>query len=343
MLHVERQTAVWRLCAGGAFFVACSLAHGAAKPLPPAQPRSGPGGAEYPHADVAMTIIGSGAEKVWIFEPAKPSPEKAPVVVFLHGWGAVGPTYSIEWIRHIARRGSIVLYPRYQDSLFALAPSMPRAAKAAVRSALAELGKEGHVRPDETKLAVVGHSFGGIMAMNFAAEAVRDGLPQPAAVMSVEPGEPKHSPHSSGRLIPIPSIMGDYSAVPKGTLVLVVVGSDDTMTGDVAAKVIWKNIQHLPAEDRDFVTVVSDRRGSPTLDATHLFPLAPARNSLVGWTAGGVDALDWFGTWKLFDGLTDAAFYGKNREYALGNTPEQRHMGKWSDDTPVKELQVADK
>ncbi len=332
-----------RLCASVALLFACSLACAAGRPSPPTQPKTGPGGAEYAHADVAMTIIGDGGDKVWIFEPAKPSPAKAPVVVFLHGWGAVGPAYYIEWIRHIARRGSIVIYPRYQASLLTPAPRMPPAAKAAIRAALAELGKGGHIRPDETKLAVVGHSLGGIMAMNLAAEAGRDGLPQPAAVMCVEPGEPKHAPRSFGRVVPIPSIMGDHSAVPKGTLVLLVVGGDDTMTGDVAARVIWKNIQHLPAADRDFVVVVSDGYGSPTLDATHLFPLAPARNSLVGWTAGGVDALDWFGTWKLFDGLTDAAFHGKNREYALGNTPEQRHMGKWSDGTPVKELQVADK
>ncbi len=55
-----------------------------------------------------------------------------------------------------------------------------------------------------------------------------------------------------------------------------------------------------------------------------------------------VDALDYYGLWKLFDGLTDAAFFGRNREYALGNTPRQRFMGLWSDGMPVKELIVTD-
>jgi len=32
-----------------------------------------------------------------------------------------------------------------------------------------------------------------------------------------------------------------------------------------------------------------------------------------------IDAMDFFGYVKLFDGLTDAAFYGKNVRYALGN------------------------
>jgi hypothetical protein len=56
-----------------------------------------------------------------------------------------------------------------------------------------------------------------------------------------------------------------------------------------------------------------------------------------------VNALDYYGTWKLFDALCDAAFTGKNREYALGNTPQQRFMGLWSDGSPVKELIVTDK
>ena len=56
-----------------------------------------------------------------------------------------------------------------------------------------------------------------------------------------------------------------------------------------------------------------------------------------------INAHDYYGYWRLFDALCDAAFYGKNRDSALGNTEKQRFMGKWSDDTPVKELQVIEK
>ena len=52
------------------------------------------------------------------------------------------------------------------------------------------------------------------------------------------------------------------------------------------------------------------------------------------------DALDYFGYWKWFDALLDAAFYDRNRHVALGDTPEQRFMGKWSDGTPVTEPEV---
>ena len=33
---------------------------------------------------------------------------------------------------------------------------------------------------------------------------------------------------------------------------------------------------------------------------------------------------------------------GRNREFALGNTPQQRFMGLWSDGRPVQELVVID-
>jgi hypothetical protein len=56
-----------------------------------------------------------------------------------------------------------------------------------------------------------------------------------------------------------------------------------------------------------------------------------------------INAQDYYGYWRLFDALCDAAFYGKNRDMALGNTEKQRFMGKWSDGKPVKELLVIEK
>jgi hypothetical protein len=56
-----------------------------------------------------------------------------------------------------------------------------------------------------------------------------------------------------------------------------------------------------------------------------------------------VNALDYYGLWKLLDALCDAAFYSRNREYALGNTAKQRFMGTWSDGVPVRELIVTNK
>ena len=75
----------------------------------------------------------------------------------------------------------------------------------------------------------------------------------------------------------------------------------------------------------------TDRHGQPPLSADHFAPVA---------LAGFAHALHWYGFWKWFDGLTDAAFYNKNRNYALGNTAEVRFMGRWSDGQPVTEAKV---
>jgi hypothetical protein len=47
-----------------------------------------------------------------------------------------------------------------------------------------------------------------------------------------------------------------------------------------------------------------------------------------------VNAIDFYGTANFLDGLCDAAFHGKNRQYTLGNTTTQRCMGVWSDGVP---------
>lgn len=75
----------------------------------------------------------------------------------------------------------------------------------------------------------------------------------------------------------------------------------------------------------------------PDLVADHHAPVCLPR-----FLFNTVDAMDYYSTWKLFDALTDYAFNGINGEYCLGNTPEQRFMGLWSDGTHVKELIVTD-
>ena len=98
----------------------------------------------------------------------------------------------------------------------------------------------------------------------------------------------------------------------------------------------------MDPQNKNFVIVHSDSHGTPPLIANHLAPVAPD----LAYNSGGdiaaathpalrnpsmmIDALDYYGFWKLFDGLCDAAFFGTDRQYALGNTPEQRNMGKWS-------------
>jgi pimeloyl-ACP methyl ester carboxylesterase len=345
----------------GAFLVLISFALtivSSQPPSPPSQPNSGPGGKQYAHASVKKNRYGSGGSEYWIFEPQAPSPRSSPLIIFLHGWGGMNPLYYGAWLDHLVRRGNIVVYPRYQASLLTPIKDFTPNTIQAIKDAIARLQTEpGHVQPDLSKFAVVGHSVGGLLTANVAALASESGLPRVRAAMSVEPGIT--SP-------PINIPLADLKKIPSETFLLAVAGDEDTLVGDTDAKRIYLESTRVSAANKDFITLVTDSHGTPTLQASHRAPTALDKSydngegtvrgirDRTSRQGGGqqtsrdplestvINALDFYGTWKLFDGLCDASFYGKNREYALGNTPQQRFMGVWSDGVPVKELKVID-
>ena len=322
-------------------------------PRPPAQPSSGPGGSDYVCNQVIKSKHGSFdfGKQYWIYEPADPAPESAPLIVFLHGWSAMDPIGYEAWIEHIVKRGNIVVYPRYQATLFTQPKDFTSNAIAAVKSAIEELQTGKHVKPELDNFAIVGHSMGGIITANMA--ALSTGLPEPKAIMCIEPG------------VTDALELEDLSKIPETTLLLCVVGDRDENVGDADAIRIFEESSRIT--DKDFVIVVSDDHGDPSLIADHYAPAAVDKKpnfrtmitsllrmlilkilkQIVGIPTttrshGEVNSLDYYGYWKLFDGLCDCGFYGINREYALGNTLEQRFMGVWSDGVPVKELIITD-
>jgi len=341
------------------------------KPNPPTQPASGPGGAEYKHKLVIANMVGSGPTRYWIFEPADPKPDHAPLVIFNHGWSAMEPKPYGAWIDHIVKRGNILVYPVYQGSLRTPTDDFTPNAAAGIRQAIQRLqGEVGHVKPDLDKVTVVGHSMGGVISANLAAQWQQLGVPQPKAVMCVQPGK------TWALSDKVAVKLADLSVIDKNTLLLAVAGDRDRLAKDIDAKRIFKESTHVLPQNKNYIVLVSDDHGQPALTANHFAPCAPnsryadpsigsststgplrerlrermqerqAENDdeppdYTTETARAIDALDFYGTWKLFDGLSDAAFSGVNREFALGNTPQQRFMGKWSDRMPVKELQVA--
>jgi hypothetical protein len=292
-------------------------------PTQPQQPFDGPGGSNYSHDGVRQTRYGFGSREFWIFEPTEPTPTSAPLIVFNHGWSAFFPVFYKAWVEHIVKRGNIVVYPRYQLSLVIGVRYATHHAIQAVKKAIFILQHGDHVRPDLEKFAIVGHSLGGGITAEMAALAEENGLPIPKAVMPVQP------------FIRLDTMMKDFHNIPSSTVLLVVVGENDTIVGNDSGKVIFSTADQVPSDQKDFVIQRTDRYGSPALVADHYAPVCIPNST---W----VDAMDYYSTWKLFDALTDYAFYGTNQQYCLGDTPEQRFMGCWSDGTPVRELVVTD-
>lgn len=291
-------------------------------PTPPEQPTDGPGGSNYSHYGVRKSRYDYGPHQYWIFEPYGPEPESAPLIVFNHGWSAIHPICYREWIHHLVKRGNIVIYPRYQRGLYFGFNDFYDNAVNAVKNAIKTLQNGAHVQPELDKFAITGHSLGGEFTAVMATEAEEVGLPIPKAIMPVQPA-----------LVSFESV--DFGDIPAETYMLVVIGEEDTVVGTEPGKIIFENATEIPLSQKDFIIQVTDTYGEPDLVGDHTAPVClPFFDT--------VDAMDYYSTWKLFDALTDYAFYGINEEYCLGNTTQQRYMGQWSDGTPVNELIVTD-
>jgi dienelactone hydrolase len=294
-------------------------------PPPTAEQIPTPGSTAYAHASVKESVFDAGSGKEYrFFEPDSPPLLQAPVVVFLHGWGGVDPAYYRPWIDHLARRGNVVLWIRYQESILTLPVDFVPNMLTALKAGLDRLATEpARAKPDLTKLAAVGHSMGGVLAFTLAARAASEGLPAFKAVLAANPG----------RGIAGPEVLADFSLIPASTLLLAMTGVEDPNLGS-AGKELFYGASSVPLDNKDFILLNSDYHGTPPLVADHFAP-----NST---TEQDVNALDRAGYWKWFDGLCAAAFYRRFREYALGDTPEQRNLGSWPDGTPIVEPTVTD-
>lgn len=151
---------------------------------------------------------GSGSAQVWILRPGG---EVRSVVVFTHGWNTRPWLLRYDpWVRHLVAGGSAVVFPRYQLGGDAPGPARVEDYRKGLKAAFARLDTTAPV-------IVAGHSYGGSLALVYAANARRWGLPAPSAVDLVFP---------AGLL---PGV-----AMPRldpGVFVLVQVGDRDRVAG----------------------------------------------------------------------------------------------------------------
>jgi dienelactone hydrolase len=164
-------------------------------------------------ATVLQRQYGNDADGFYLFTPRKGPWSR--VVVFVHGHGdasEITPVHHLPWLRHLAERGSAVVYPRYEEQ-----PGGHGAAEhidEAVKSALDVLG--GESRP----LVGIGYSRGARLVVDWAAIAAR--ALKPRAILSVFPASSEdESP--------------DLSQLDPFTKVLVLSGDQDEVVGPYGA------------------------------------------------------------------------------------------------------------
>lgn len=304
----------------------------------PDQPLSGPGGADYSHAEVVMHDFAEAADGYWLFEPAAPVPQTAPVVVFCHGYGAYNPMIYGQWIKHLVRKGNIVVFPRYQENLFfPRPPAFSGNVASAIRQAQEEMASRQHIQPQWDQLAFVAHSYGGVICADLAVNFAAYKIPKPLAGFLCSPGT---GPLNGGRL-------KTYAEIPEDFQLLVIVSEQDPIVGDEFGLKVFNTATKV--KRRNFIRQHSDTYGWPAITAGHNEPYALEEQFDTGvrnysankaLRVAKVNPIDYSGYWKLADALLDCSRSGNHCQYAFGNTPEQRSLGLWSDGKPVRELEV---
>ena len=188
-----------------------------------------------------------------------------------------------------------------------------------VTDALAELAEPGHPAIDTTRTGVIGASFGGVPAIIYTSQAGSLGLPVPKGLFL-------HAPCEEYCGIRVPP----GTTLPAGLKVVEMTFEHDQYMPFASQKRVYETFLPLPPEDRDFVRMYRDEHGDPRLEGDHFEG------------AYEPDTWEYHGVFKVSTAMMTCAIDGLWCEYALGDTPEQRSMGTWSDGVPVTELVVVD-
>ncbi len=322
------------------FQVIC-LEDASAQISPPPQPTSGPGGSTYLHQSVTKNKYGTGGTAFWIYEPNDPKPDSANFIVFNHGWGALNPACYGKWIEHLVRKGNVVVFPKWQFDLNTLPQFFTPNSAASIKTAVDTLSKGNHVIPRFYNTAYIGYSFGGVISSNLAILADSFGIPPPKALLVCNGG----NGNTGGAELP------GYSNMPDIKL-LIIAGQNDVVVADTFGRMLFDSSVLVNPLFKNHLTTYFDGHGFPSIESTHNEPLSWDSayyswdffdNNWVVNASYGVsktDAVDFFCYWKLSDAITDCAFYGINCNYAFCNTDEQKFMGIWTDQQPIKELFV---
>ncbi|MFC1455399.1 alpha/beta hydrolase family protein [Microvirga arabica] len=334
---------------------------------PPQQPEQGPGGRDYEVAEVIKRGVGTASAGTFVFHGSDTPAKPRPVVILLHSWGAVNPALYGGWIDHLARKGNLVLFPRFQDVNRSRPADATNLAETLIESALAELANDPNARPDRERVALIGHSAGVPLALNLAAGAGAGKVPAPKLIFGLMPGGIASNEKERGIML------RDLSAIDPQTLIITMSGDRDYLPADRASRLILQQASAVPANRKLFMRAGSDDHGFPAITATLASPGSPKadydaaaiklppdpprdpkQKNTWRWSAdmalsgpqtiltqqlgnNGTDTLDYLAYWKTFDIAAEAAFAGKDAA-ALTRDPKFVDMGTWSDGWPVRRL-----
>ncbi len=271
---------------------------------------------KYVSQEIDFQNFAEKQDGYWLFMPKNPQPDTAHVLVFLHGYGGYNPMIYGKWLKHLVKQGNIVIYPRYQKNLLTPRPDkFSKNVARAIQDAKKDLASRDDIVPLWEDLTFVGHSYGGVVSADLAANFLIYDIPQPKAIMLVSPGT---AYLKKGRL-------ESYDGIPKETKVLIIVSNDDKTTRDEFGILVYETAVNTPNRVlyRQFadayapapITAGHNESYSVDLDFDAGFRNYTAKRAL---RISQENALDYNGYWRLFDALIACQRRGENCNFAFG-------------------------
>ena len=157
-------------------------------------------------------------------------------------------------------------------------------------------------------------------------------LPQPKLVAALMPGEV------------FPSREPSLDRIPASTLLLVAVGEDDLLVGDLRGRQIFAQAGAIP-RSTEAISCSFDPTGTAfrRLIAEHTAPTGANRRLDTGegvfrsfqLSLSEVNALDRAGFWRIADVAIETAFAGHTFDEAIRDPDRFTHLGFWSDGRKV--------
>jgi len=285
----------------------------------------GPGGTlSFTNKSYSTKFYGDSiGNQFWMLEPANPKPDSAFVMVYCYGFMYFDSPEQImaalvPLVSGYAKRGYTIVVPYFQNRTFE--PNKEQIItlyESSLAAAFRELDNQGHVKPFKDSngniiYSLVGYSFGGMFAWMGAAYLDTTEVPFPKSITTFAAGN-WYGKHPVNRL-------------PPETKLALQVGYNDTEIKSFSISDIWPQLSQHPCENKILISVMPN---SGISDADH--------NYHQPFT---LDANDYYASDKYAIGMADCALKGKNCEYVLTNYDSITFMGKYSDGTPLKPMQI---
>ncbi|HLF64823.1 MAG TPA: alpha/beta fold hydrolase [Saprospiraceae bacterium] len=281
-----------------------------------------------------LTVVDAyeGEQGYYLFCPSVRPVQATVPIVFVHGYGALNPMIYGKWIRHLTEHGHCVIYPRYQEDLFKTSPhDFTTNAVAAIAEALTRI-KEADIGSDTDGLYLVGHSYGGVIIANLAANWRALHLPEPRVAFLCEPGS---GPFKGG-------VLDSYHTIDSTLHMAIMVGDNDETVGQEFGSMVFESAVNTP--NRVLLWQYACTQDTFSVSASHYEPYAidvAFDNGIENFTSrkalrvAQLDHIDTEGYWKVFDMLIAKDASRDVSRFASHLLNKFINLGVWPDGTEL--------